>query len=361
MTAGAVLCLVWPLAARRTARSGTVADVGFYTDLVREVDDDIARGLIPPAEAATARAEIGRRLLAAARAAPEIQSTAGWRARRLAAVAMVVLLVPALAVGLYLYVGHPARPDMPLAARNQGPDDLMAAIAKIEAHLASHPEDGHGFELVAPIYLRMGRTEDAARAFRAAIAASGDTAARENALGNALVAGADGVVTDEARAAFEKALGFEPTSPQARFFVALAAEQDGDKPKAATLWQALLEDTPADAPWRASVAQHLAAVTGQPAPAPSGAPTGVAADAIAALPAGAQREAIQGMVDGLAARLAQNGRDAEGWLRLIKAYTVLGESDRAKAALRAARLGLAGDSAALDRLDAAARELGLDG
>ncbi len=360
MTAATVLALVWPLASRRAASAGPGADVRFYAELLREVDGDIERGAVDATEAQATRAEIGRRLLASARPGSAVEGgLAGFRGRRLAATGAALVLVPMLSLALYLHVGHPGQPDEPLAARADAPsDDVAAAVAKIEAHLATHPEDGRGFEVIAPVYLRMGRADDAVRAYRAAIAALGDTAEREASLGQAMAMAADGVVTAETRAVFDKALALDPKLPQARFFVALAAEQDGDKARAIGLWQALLADSPPDAPWRASVEQHVATASGQAQP---GAPSGPAAAAIAALPSDQRLQAIRGMVEGLASRLAQNGRDVEGWLRLIKAYSVLGDSEKARTALSDARRGLADDPSDLARIEAAARELGLEG
>ena len=70
---------------------------------------------------------------------------------------------------------------------------------------------------------------------------------------------------------------------------------------------------------------------------------------------------IRNMVEGLAARLAQNGQDLEGWLRLVRSYTVLHESGKARAALVDAKRNLSNDPSAVARLDALARELGLEG
>lgn len=371
MTAAAVLCLVWPLASQRIARSEKAADLAFYSSQLAEVDGDIDRGIVTPGEAEATRAEIGRRLLSSARRAEMPLASGGKRLRRVAAVVASVLLVPAVAVGLYLRIGNPGQPDEPVASRPDAANvDLASAIPKIEAHLVGHLDDGRGFELIAPIYLRMGRYDDAARAYAASLRILGETGERRAALGQALVLAADGVVTDEARAAFVKAVADDPKLPQARFFLAMAAEQEGDKARAIAQWQALAADTPPDASWRSSVEQHLAVLTGRappPAPAPAEtsagipAPTGPAAASIAAMPAGEQLQAIQGMVDGLAGRLAQNGRDVEGWLRLIKAYTVLGEQDKARGALANARKGLDGDTPALAQVDALATELGLGG
>ena len=354
-------------------RRAKAVDVDFYRSQLSDIDGDVGRGLLSDSEAAATRTEIGRRLLSAT-AQPEVAApTRGFRARRMAAILAAVVLVPGVALGLYGRLGHPGEPDLPLSARADAPNlDMAGIIAKIEAHLAADPNDGRGFQLIAPIYVRLGRFDDAARAYAATIRTLGDNADRRAALGQALVMAADGVVTADARGEFDKALAQDPKLPQARYFQAVAAEQDGDMPRAKTLWTALAADAPADAPWLATVRQHLDELDHpKPAVAQAGAaPDGTApplqgkqaeAAGIAALAPEQRIVAIRGMVDGLATRLAQNGRDQEGWLRLIKAYTVLGDGAKARAALVDARKGLGGDASALARIDALARQLGLEG
>lgn len=360
MTAAAALVLVWPLARRTAGVEPEAADLAFYKSQLAEVESDGARAAVAPAEAAATRAEIARRLLAAAGAAAHRPARPS-RGARLFAIGLSVVAVPAGSIALYLRLGHPGEPDAPLLARTEtaAPGiDLAAALPRIEAHLAAHPEDGRGFALVAPVYMRMGRYDDAARAYGAALRDSGEDAPRRAALGQALVMAAEGVVTSEARAAFDQALADDPKLPEARFFTAVAAEQDGDKARATQLWTALLAETPPDAPWRASAEARLAALSG-PSVAPAG-PNGPGGAAIAALPPDQQLQAIRGMVEGLAGRLAQNGRDTGGWLRLIRAYKVLGDQGKARAALADARKGLDGDTAALGQLEALGRELGLE-
>ena len=67
------------------------------------------------------------------------------------------------------------------------------------------------------------------------------------------------------------------------------------------------------------------------------------------------------MVEGLAVRLQSNGQDLEGWLRLLRAYAVLQEKDKALAALTEAKRNFASNSSALTQIDTLARELGLGG
>ena len=367
MTAAAVLCVAWPLLRpRREAAVGT-DDVRFYRDQIRELDADVERGLLRPTDVESTRAELGRRLLTSADR-PRSPVSPVRRRRLAAALAGVGIVV--VAGGLYGLVGRPGLPDEPLAARENGPDGFALALARMEAHLASDPNDGRGFEMMAPVYMKMGRYDDAAHAYAAEIRLLGATAPRLGELGQARVMAADGVVTDEARKAFDDALKADPTQAQSRFFEGLAALQDGDKPKARTIWTAMVDEAPPGAPYVGPIRDRIAELDGTPsAPAVSSHPPASApmagmpagATAIAALPAAQQQVAIRGMVDGLAARLAQNGNDADGWLRLVRAYRVLGEPDLAKKALAEARKSVGTDPKVAGRLDELAHELGLEG
>lgn len=357
MTGAAILCALWPLSRRRAGPEGQARAIAFHKAQLAEIDRDVARGQLPPGEAAGARAEAARRLIAASDQSKEASAapSPGAAIRRRAAVVVIFVLVPAVTFGLYFRLGSPGLPDQPLLARASDPaSNLDLALAKIEAHLLANPDDGRGFAVVAPVYMRLSRFEEAAKAYEAALRLLGEDAERRADYGEALTAAAGGIVTAKAREAFEQALANQADLTKARYYVGLAAEQDGDKPKAIALFQKLLENAPPGAPWPAVVRARLAGL-GAPAPA---APAGAAA-AIAALDPDAQQAAIHGMVDNLAARLAQNGEDSAGWLRLIRAYCVLHETDKAKDALASARKALAGNEAAAHDLDALAQEFGL--
>jgi cytochrome c-type biogenesis protein CcmH len=240
--------------------------------------------------------------------------------------------------------------------------DVMAAIAKIEAHLASNPDDGRGHEIIAPVYMRVGRFGDAAKAWGEAIRVMGATPQRETLLGESLTFANEGKVTPDAMRAFERALSLDPAFPQARFYIGMAAEQSGEIGKAKDVWSKLLADSQPDAPWVGVVRERLEKIgVTTPPPAKGGVPQGEAAAVIAAMPAADRDAAIRGMVDSLAARLADNGKDTAGWLRLVRAYSVLKEPEKAKAALTDARRALDGDAAALSSLADLARELGIEG
>ena len=224
----------------------------------------------------------------------------------------------------------------------------------MEDHLSRHREDGRGWEVSAPVYLRLGRFDDAVKARRNALRLNGATAERESALGEALVYATNGVVTAEAKAAFERAIALDANGVQARYFLGLAAEQDGDRTQAAATWRALIAAAPPDAPWLDLLRSALARV--EPGAASSGAVGGSSGDASddqAAVQLGPeQRKAmIEGMVNRLSERLHRDGADVDGWLRLVRSYMVLGEPDKARAAVVDARRALAGDAVKLRRLD----------
>jgi cytochrome c-type biogenesis protein CcmH len=361
MTGFAVLAALWPLAFRRRGGADAASEVAFYKAQLGEIERDVEREQLPAEEAAGARAEAARRLIAASAAAPA-ESGAGEAAtpRRIGA-ALILVAVAAFALALYAVLGRPDLPDAPLADRMadaKSAKSVEAAIARLEAHLAASPDDAKGWAVIAPVYMHIGRYDDAANAFGELLRLDGESADRRAGYGEALVGAAGGVVTADARAAFDKALVDQPGLPAARYYLGLAAEQDGDKPKAIAIYQGLLSETPADAPWAAALKARLAAVKGQSAPP---APAPAASNESTATADDAHQATIRDTVERLAKRLAESGGDADQWGRLIRSWAVLRESDKARDALAAARKALAGDAKAGPGLDALARELGLEG
>ena len=232
---------------------------------------------------------------------------------------------------------------------------LENMVAQVEAHLEKNPTDARGWTVLAPVLARLGRYDDAVRAYRNVVTYAGDSAERRSDLGEALALVAGGVVTAEAKAEFERAVAQDANEPRANYFLGLAAEQDGRKADAAAIWRAILAKAPADAPWRPLVQAALTRVDGPAAPALSN-------DAMAAAKdmSDPDRSAmIRGMVDRLATRLKQNGDDVEGWLRLMRAYMVMGERDKAASALTDARQAVAADVERLRQLNEGAKNSGL--
>ena len=358
MTVAAIFAVLWPLSRSGVAPAGG-NEAAVYRDQLAEIDRDVAAGLIGVAEAEAARVEIGRRLLGAADGESVLPVRTNLGLRRASAVLALVGL-PLAAVTFYLSVGSPFLGDFPLAARTRTADvnqPIENMVAQVEAHLEKNPTDGRGWTVLAPVLARLGRFDDAVRAYRNAITYAGDSAERRTDLGEAIAGAAGGIVTAEAKAEFERAVAQNADEPKANYFLGLAAEQDGRQADAVTIWRGMLAKAPTDAPWRPLLEAALARVGGSVAPA-------LPSDAMAAAKDMNENDRgamIRGMVDRLATRLKQNGDDVEGWLRLVRAYLVMGERDKAANALIEARQAVAGDAERLRQLNDGLKKLGLDG
>ena len=197
--------------------------------------------------------------------------------------------------------------------------DARAAIAELEARLKASPNDGDLW----------------------------------SSLGEALVmAGPGTTFPPGARVAFDKAIALNAKDPRARYFLAMAKDMGGDHKGAIDDWIALLRDSPAGAPWENDVRRTVEAVAAKEK-------IDVAARLAALRPASRvpdQTAMIAAMVDGLAAKLAADPVNVEGWIMLMRSYATLGRVADARAALARAK---AANPASASRLDAAARELGL--
>ena len=363
MTAAATFVVLWSLG--RSQRVGGGSDLLVYKDQLQEIDRDRAAGLIGEAEAEAARLEVSRRLLTAAdRETPAVFDAAAprnLRRRRTAALAALIIL-PLGPPSLYIALGSPSLRGEPALARVTSPqgNELVAAlVGQVEAHLARNPDDGSGWEVLAPVYIRLGRFDDAVAARRKSLALNGATATREADLGEALAGAANGVVTAEAKGLFERAVARDPHEAKARYFLGLAAEQDGKADAAAAIWRALLADAPAGAQWVEFVRGALVRVAG--APDAAAGPSADDAARAAKMTDEQRRDMIRGMVGRLADRLQNDGTDVEGWLRLVRSYVVLGDRDRARGVAADARRALAGRPDEVKRIDDLLKGLGLEG
>ena len=359
MTAAAVFAVLWPLGRRAPLREGS--DVAVYRDQLEEIDRDRAAGLIGEQEAEAARVEVSRRLLGAADMPASEPAIGATNRRRLAALAAIMVL-PVGAAAIYLTLGSPLLPSQPQAVRLEAPPEqrsIAELVTRVEAHLEQNPGDARGWEVLAPVYMRLGRYEDAVKARRNVLSLAGVTAEREADLGEALTGVANGVVSAEAKAAFDRALQIDPNEVKASYYAGLAAEQDGRTAEARDLWRKLLASAPANAPWTGFVRDSLARVDPS-APPPAG-PSAADIAAAGELSPDQRTEMVRGMVERLAARLQNEGSDVDGWLRLLRAYMVLGDRDKARAAAAAARRALATEPDKLRQVDELIKGLGLEG
>ena len=192
-------------------------------------------------------------------------------------------------------------------------------------------------------------------AWRNALQLLGESADREANLGEALTAEANGVVTAEANKAFVRAVTLDNTTVSARFYLGLAAEQDGRREEATKIWRDLIAEAPEGAPWVDNVRSALARV--ETNSVASSSPNFTPRPGAANQPSNQQTAMIYAMVDRLAARLKQDGSDVEGWVRLVRSYKVLGEGEKARAATADAQRALAGDPDKMLKLGAALKAL----
>ena len=351
------------------AQTRGARDARLYRDQLDEVERDLARGTISPGEASGARAEVSRRLIAAAGRA-ETTVALGPAPRRYSRLAAGFALVgaPALAVGLYLANGMPGQPDTPLAGRatieaesaprpsqaeaeaayTPGPTLPLTAkqqeyadlMTKVETRLEQRPNDARGLQLLATGYLRLERYRDSWRAYQRLLAVVGDQAGAElyGAMAEAMVQAAGGYVSPAAERAIGEALARDKTQPVARYYAGLLMAQNGRLGEAIALWEALQGEAPADAPWLefldSMLAEAKALRDGTPGPGPSAADI----EAAGAISPEQRQEMIEDMVARLEERLISEGGSPEEWLRLMNAYTQLGRRDDAA---RIARLGIA--------------------
>ncbi|MBY3134989.1 c-type cytochrome biogenesis protein CcmI [Rhizobium laguerreae] len=383
LTAALAVILLYPLLrGAKAAENIRAGEAAVYRDQLRELDRDLNGGLITPEEADYARAEIGRRLIAVS--ADEPAETPKPARHHRVAEAFILLVLPVLGLCLYLTTGRPDLPSQPLEARLENPgNDVAVLITKAERHLAEKPDDGKGWDVLAPIYFRTMRVNDAQVAYRNAIRLLGPSPVRLDGLAETLMAVSDGVVTEEARQVLEQSLTLEPDNPRARFYIALSMEQAGRPNEARQAFEALAKQSPADAPWLPLVNEHIAMNGGtksgadpaapganpaapgaDPAapggdPAAPGNPTQQDVAAAETMSAGDRQQMIRSMVESLDAKLNEDPNNFEGWMRLVRSYAVLNDKDRAAGALKRGLAAFPPPGEQGRQLLALARELGI--
>lgn len=336
--------ILWT-SARSVAADGADPAAALYRRQLSEIDDLASRGMIPESERAVTRAEAARRLLAAT------QGPSGWIAdaarRRWSLVAAAA--TPLAALGLYFAVGSPGMADRPFAVRvaewrKQDPEQLTAPqmAVVLQSVIAERGGDPEAYGFLAQAQMASDNPDGAARALRRAIDLAPGRADLWEALGEVLLVQAEGQVTPQVRAAFAEAVKRDSTLVSARFQLARAEIESGDRQAGLTAWKALAAELPTGDRRRIAVEQAIAMAEAAPVPAP-------------AMIEGDQMEAVRGMVAGLAARLETEPDDAEGWVRLVRSYAVLGDVKNREAALTKAKARFADRTDVLKALDLAAK------
>lgn len=386
---------------RRDATLGATdasADISVYRDQLGEVDREAAAGAIDSSQAEAARAEIRRRLLSADRLGVARAAATTWAENK----AVIVGVTGVVVLGSVILYGMTGRPDVPSAhglsrpqaqlaqvpqptspapaatsaqpaAPQAGPGAAQPGLASVDdmigrivQRLEKSPGNADDWRMLGWSYFGIERYAEAADAYGKAIALQPKIPVLHAARGEALVRAAQGVVTPEAKAAFEATHALDKKEPRARFFLGMAKEQAGDRQAALNDWTALVSEADPAEEWVpdlklriAELAQQMGVAvpaiaaaapkddpaksdTGlaplkpitetEPATAAKG-PTAADVKAAEALAPGDRTAMIKGMVDSLAQRLENSPRDAEGWIKLMRSRKVLGEDEPARLAL----------------------------
>jgi cytochrome c-type biogenesis protein CcmH len=418
LAAATAALIVRPLLAPPPPLPPESPDIALYRNQLAEVDQDVARGVLPEDEAARARLEIERRLLAADRAgAPRAADPP-----RLASVAAAAAGAAAVVLGglvLYSALGEPGRPDEPRAPRvaaaaqalaerpaqaelearfravvpyevpAEAPADYLAMVERLRQVVPTRPDDLEGWQLLALHEGRLGDFAASARAQARVVELKGEAATADDlaALLDRMVAAAGGLdVSPEAEAVLERLGAIDRAHPALRYYIGLLYARTGRPDLAFPLWAALIREAPAesfhrrlaegqmpDVAWLAGrdwppegvAVPAMAAPAPEPSPGPTPEPApgpNAAEIAAAAALAPEDRQAmIEGMVEGLAARLAAGGGPPADWARLVTSLAVLGQRERAAAILAEGRAAFADDPEALALLLEAERAAGLGG
>lgn len=395
----AALLLLALLRGRQGAEPAAAADLRVYRDQLREVDRDLARGLIPPGDADRLRSDIGRRVLEADRALRE--GAVPPDAPKAATVAMAAGLVAILAGGVWTYaaqLGAPGYPDLPIALRISKAEEARAArpdqaaaeaelaalprlaaeppdpaylelMDKLRAAVRERPDDLRGQELLARNEAGLGNFIAAKEAQARVIGIKGGNATADDHAGLAemMVLAAGGYVSPEAEAELTRALRIDPQNGAATYYAGLMFLQTGRPDRTFALWAPLLDRSAPDAPWSGALRAQLPEVAARagainyslpPLPGPPG-PSAEDVEAAQEMTPEQRQEMIRGMVAQLNDRLATEGGPAEDWTRLIDAYAVLGDTGRALEIWTEAREVFADRPAELRMIRRAAEDAGV--
>ena len=371
-----------------------------YRDQMAEVERDLARGTLQPAEAERLKLEISRRILELDKdAAQAVEIGATPRAMKLTALGLVAATVLGSAA-LYWQVGALGYPDLPLVQRHadaqavranrprqaeleaqaeglempdfEGRAELVDMVGQLRDAMLRRPDDPVGFSLLAQNEARLGNFAAAIAAQERVIALRGDADTTNDRafLLDLMVIAAGGVVSPEAEGLIEALLRADSDEPVALYYLGRMYAQTGRPDLTFRVWRRLHEVSRPDDPWLEEIRAalpDLSRISGEPRwtlpplPAPARGPGAADIAAAAEMTPEQRAEMIGGMVDGLMARLANDGGTAQDWAQLLRALSVLDRTEQAQAILQEARTVFAARPDDLALINEMARQIGLSG
>jgi cytochrome c-type biogenesis protein CcmH len=306
---------------------------------------------------------------------------------RIALIVAAAIALVAVAIGIWKRPSAAPTAVAPTpgaeAATQPAGGNLDDRIKELEAAAKAAPKDAEAWRKLGWAYYGTEQFQKSADAYKHATEIDPKNVESWSALGEALVytGTADQPLKPEAVAAFTKAHEIDAKDPRARYFLAVSKDLNGDHKGAIDDWFALLKDSPPGAPWedslratikRAGDKNHIEVASRMPPPTNPHNAAAAATDAIPGptpeqmqaarqLPPGQQDAMVNQMVESLAGKLKANPKDAEGWLRLMRARMVLGQQAQAGQALKDGKAAFAGDAATQGHLTEGARALNVPG
>ena len=372
------ICVAGFLAAALRVSATTIDDeeqeITFYKSQLDEIKQDLKRGLVSDEDAQSLHTEIARRILAVdksvSRVEPKLQ---GWWFYFLSAVTAIVLIFGSLS--LYNIIGIPGYADLPQAKRIELSEDYRLSRLSLQDWLkenprienlptnkkdqqllndlrmtvAARPDDIQGQILLARVEAGLLNFFEASEAQKNVVRLKGDNASVDDHFNQVemLILAAKGYVSPEAETGLRRILAKHPTHKPSLYYIGLMFLQIDRPDRAFILWKQLLEKSSVDSPWIEPIRMQIeevaaaAGITDYKLPPldelENFGPSQADIEAAQEMTAYERTEMIDAMVEGLAERLATKGGQLEDWVRLIKALTVLGKNDEAKAILHEAQ------------------------
>ena len=382
------------MGARRDARPPAAYDLDVYRDQLKEVERDLARGVVSESDAERARTEVSRRILHAdATVQTSISQTHPTGGMLIAAITSVV--IAGASYLMYLQLGAPGYGDLRLANRiemaetlraerpsqttaeaslpNKGPPlnlspDYVALVEQLRETVGARPNDLQGQVLLSQSEGQLGNfaAAHAAKARVLAIKGANATATDFADYADLLILAAGGYVSPQAEGVLERALSMDPANGPARYYFGLMMSQTGRPDTALRVWDQLLREGPPDAPWVPPIEAQIEEMAmragvnyARPAIGTGRGPSAADIDAAGDMSPAERMEMIQGMVAGLSDRLATEGGPVEDWSQLISSLGVLGQMDQARAVFENALKAFGDNRAAMDLLNRTADRIGL--
>ena len=335
------------------ALPGNKEDRSFYERRLLDIDVDLQDGRLSAEDAEALRAEAARKLI---RESDEKSHVSSSRAMSNSVIYIALVFVPVFSLLVYAKLGSPE-----LVSSRQTPivdASLETMIRVAETRLQKEPDEIQGWQVLAPVYVRLGRYGDAVKAYQNLVRLSGRKPELLFSFGEAMVLENENTVPEQAAELFSEVLTLQPAHPGASYYSGLASVQTGNKEQAKAIWMALLERSHGSEFWVASTVQNLKSLGVADGKLEEIMPGFATASQLQALSPEERTKQIEGMVASLAAKLEADPNDRDGWLRLVRSQMVLGKYDQAAKSGQIAKTVFHDDKSFVAAIDTMLKQVG---